>query len=63
MFFECAVHVFVLAVLVRFSGFDEFGSDSELYPPDGESRESSEGVGSKGSAVVASDASWDAMFF
>ena len=36
------MHAFVSGVLLRVSGFDQFWGDAELYPPDGQLRESSE---------------------
>ena len=44
------------AVLLRRSGLDEIGQDTELDPPNGEPRETAERHGSEGRAVVGADA-------
>lgn len=55
------MHAFVSGVLLRVSGFDEFGCDPELYPPDGQLRESSEGGRSERCPVVGAYAKRQAV--
>src|SRR6188472_2644946 len=54
--FECAMHAFVPAVLLRRGGLDEVGQDPEANPPDGERREPAERLGGKRDAIVRADA-------
>ena len=57
------MHAFVSGVLLRMSGFDEFGRDAELYPPDGQLREASECGRSERCSVVGANAKRQAVLF
>ena len=56
------MHALMSAVLLRFTGFDEFGVNAEPNPPCGEQRETAEGVGGEGDAVVRPDTIRQAIF-
>ena len=49
------MHAFVSGVLLWVSGFDEFGGDAELNPPDRQLREAPEGIRREWSTVVGAD--------
>jgi hypothetical protein len=56
---EILVHAFVATVLLGLTGFDEIGQDAELDPPDGEARETAQGHGGEGRAVISANALWE----
>src|SRR5579871_6758509 len=58
LFFECEMHPFMAAVLLRMARFDAFDPNAEPEPPDRKFGQVEEGVGGgKGRAIVRANAS------
>jgi hypothetical protein len=53
--FERAMHALVTAVLLRLPGLDALGQNAQLNPPHAEPRETPDGFGGEGRAVVATN--------
>src|SRR6266853_4972057 len=62
--FECEVHAFMPAILLRMTGLDAFDGDAQAQPPDRERGEVEQRGGrGEGHAVVRADASGQAALF
>jgi hypothetical protein len=56
LFFQCEMHAFVVAILLRMARFDPFNANAEAKPPDRKFAEVEQSIGrSKGDTVVAAD--------
>jgi hypothetical protein len=62
VFLQGAVHALVPAILLRFAGLGELGGNAERDPPDGQTGETTQSIGGKGSSVVGADPVREAVF-